>query len=164
MGIYEGLKGKKVCREYELANMIDAGTFYNKRADSSILPQKSVVGIPDLPLKYKLYKGLHVILYEKSRDEVDILNTKDIVPRLYVITGLSTSSTTIGGKTYRYGMVSLKHAQEARPSSECKEKKGMFKHGEEYRAKIVMNHNQFNALIEGIDFNINALGEVTMLK
>lgn len=93
-----------------------------------------------------------------------MLNTKDIVPRLYIITGLSTSSTTIGGKTYRYGMVSLKNAQEARPSTECKEKKGLFKNGEEYRAKIVMNHNQFNALIEGVDFKINVLGEIVMLK
>ena len=164
MGIYEGLKGKKVCREYELANMLDASTFYNKKADDSILPQKSVIGVLDLPLKYRLFKGLHVILYEKSREEVDILNTQDLVPRLYVITGLSTSSTTTGGKTYRYGMVSLKHAQEARPSSECKEKKGVYKNGEEYRAKIVMNHNQFDALVEGVDFNISVLGEIVLLK
>ena len=164
MGIYEGLKGKKVCREYDLANMLDASAFYNDKTSYSILPQKSVKGIPDLPIKYKLYKGLHVILYEKSRNEVDLQNIKDIVPRLYVITGLSTSSTTIGGKTYRYGMVSLKHAQEARPSSECKEKKGVYKVGEEYRAKIVMNHNQFNALVEGVDFKINVLGEIVMLK
>ena len=65
-----------------------------------------------------------------------------------------------GGKKYKYGMVSLKHSQEARPSSECSEKKGTFKNGEEYRAKIVMNHNQFNALVEGVDFDINVLGEI----
>ena len=164
MGIYEGLKGNKVCREYDLANMLDASTFYNDKTKDSILPQKSVRGIQDLPLKYKLFKGLHVILYEKSKDEVNLMNTKDIAPRMYVITGLSTSSTTTGGKTYRYGMVSMKHAQEARPSTECKEKKGLYKNGEEYRAKIVMNHNQFNALVEGIDFCINVLGEIEMLR
>lgn len=164
MGIYEGLKGNKVCREYDLANMLDASTFYNDKTKDSILPQKSVRGIQDLPLKYKLFKGLHVILYEKSKDEVNLMNTKDIAPRMYVITGLSTSSTTTGGKTYRYGMVSMKHAQEARPSTECKEKKGLYKNGEEYRAKIVMNHNQFNALVEGIDFCINVLGEIVLLK
>lgn len=164
MGIYEGLKGKKVCREYELANMLDASSFYNNKTMDSIVPYKSVRGVLELPLKYKLFKGLHVILFEKSRDEVNLLNTRDIVPRLYVITGLSTSSTTTGGKTYRYGMVSLKHAQEAKPSSECKEKKGVFKNGEEYREKIVMNHNQFNALVEGVDFKINVLGEIVLLK
>ena len=164
MGIYEGLKGKKNCREYDLANMLDASTFYNSKSTDPLLPEKSVRGVLDLPLKYKLYKGMHVILYEKSKDEVNTQNTKDIVPRLYVVTGLSTSSTTTGGKTYRYGMVSLKHAQEARPSSECKEKKGLYKNGEEYREKIVMNHNQFNALIEGVDFKINVLGEIEMLK
>lgn len=164
MGIYEGLRNGKICREYELANMLDASMFYNKKEKDSILPCKSVRGVPDLPLKYKLFKGLHVILYEKSKPEVDLSNLKDIVPRLYVITGLSTSSTTTGGKTYRYGMVSLKHAQEAKPSSECKEKKGLYKDGEEYRAKIVMNHNQFDALVEGVDFKINVLGEIVMMK
>ena len=164
MGIYEGLKGNKVCREYNIANMLDASTFYNDKTTDSILPQKSVRGVLDLPIKYELRKGLHVILYEKSKDEVNMLDTKDIVPRLYIITGLSTSSTTTGGKTYRYGMVSLKHAQEARPSTECKEKKGLFKNGEEYREIIVMNHNQFNALVEGVDFKINVLGEIVMLK
>ena len=144
--------------------MLDASTYYNSKTADSLLPDKSIKGIPDLPLKYKLSKGLHVILYEKSSDEVNMLNIKDIVPRLYIITGLSTSSTTTGGKTYRYGMVSLKHAQEARPSSECKEKKGIYKKGEEYREKIVVNHNQFNALIEGVDFKINVLGEIEMLK
>ena len=163
MGIYEGLKGKKICREYDLANMVDASTYYNGKTIDTLLPDKSVRGVLDLPLKYKLLKGLHVILYEKSAEEINIRNAKDIVPRLYVITGLSTSSTTTGGKTYKYGMVSMKHAQEARPSSECKEKKGTFKNGEEYREKIVMNHNQFNALIEDVDFKINVLGEIEML-
>ena len=144
--------------------MLDASTFYNNKDADSILPYTSVKGIPDLPLKYELFKGLHVILYEKSKNEIDLSNVKDIVPRLYIITGLSTSSTTTGGKTYRYGMVSMKYAQEARPSTECKEKKGLYKDGEEYRAKIVMNHNQFDALVEGVDFNINVLGEIVPLK
>lgn len=164
MGIYEGLKGKKNCREYDLANMLDASMYYKCKTTDTLLPDKSAKGVLDLPLKYQLYKGLHVILYEKSVEEINIQNTKDIVPRLYVITGLSTSSTTVGGKTYKYGMVSMKHAQEAKPSSECKEKKGTFKNGEEYREKIVMNHNQFNALIEGVDFRINVLGEIEILK
>lgn len=164
MGIYEGLRGRKICRDYDLANMLDASSFYNDKTTGSLLPYKSIKGVQDLPLKYKLFKGLHVLLYENSREEVDCSDVKDIVPRLYIITGLSTSSTTIGGKTYRYGMVSMKHAQEARPSSECQEKKGKYKKGEEYRAKIVMNHNQFNALVEGVDFKINVLGEIEMLK
>lgn len=164
MGIYEGTNGKKVCREYNLANMLDASTYYNSKTEDPLLPYKSISGVLGLPLKYKLFKGLHVILYEKSKDEFNLQNNKEIVPRLYVITGLSTSSTTTGGKTYRYGMVSLKHTQEARPSSECKEKKGKYKNGEEYREIIVMNHNQFNALIEGVDFKINILGEVEILK
>ena len=163
MAIYEGLKGKKLCREYDLANLLDASTYYNDKTEDSLLPVKYVKDNLVLPIKYRLFKGLHVILYENSPEEINFRNAKDIVPRLYIITGLSTSSTTTGGKTYKYGMVSLKHTQEAKPSSECKEKKGTFKNGEEYREKIVMNHNQFNALIEGVDFKINVLGEIELL-
>lgn len=161
MAIYEGLVGKKMKREYDIANNLDAASFYNSDGEKdTIVPIRSIKGTPDLPLKYKLKRGLHVILYENTPSEVDFSDIRNLIPRMYVITGLSTSSVITGGKKYKYGMVSLKHSQEAKPSSECSEKKGTFKNGEEYRAKIVMNHNQFNALVEGVDFDINVLGEI----
>lgn len=160
MAIYEGVQGRKKRREYEIANIKDAAKYFNRPSELPLVPEKSIKGIPDLPLKYILRKGLHVILYESFKDEIDITDATDIKPRLYVVTGLSTSSVTTGGKKYKYGIVSLKHTQEARPSSECQEKKGVYKNGETYRAKIVMNHNQFNALVEGEDFTITPLGEI----
>lgn len=164
MAIYEGVIGKKRQREYEIVNMIDSAKYYNEKNGLPIVPEKSIKGIPDLPLKYVLRKGLHVILYENTKEEVDLTNISDIKPRLYVVTGLSTSSVTTGGRTYKYGMVTLKYAQEARASSDCPEKKGLYKNGETYRAKVVMNHNQFNALVEGEDFFITPLGDIKPIR
>jgi len=36
---------------------------------------------------------------------------------------------------------------------------GVFKVDEEYKALRKMNHNQFNALIEGVEFKINIIGD-----
>ena len=45
---------------------------------------------------------------------------------------------------------------------DIKEDSGSYKNGEDYRAAIVMLHTQFHALVEGEDFEINALGEITL--
>lgn len=161
LGIYEGIEKGKPKAEYIVSNMINAARHFQESQTYELLPAQYKEGYP---LKYKLYKGLHVILYENTPEEVDFYNISDIAKRLYIVSGLSTSSTTTGGKKYSYGMITMKHAQEARPAGDCKEKKGGFKQGEEYRSKAVMNHNQFKALVEGVDFALNELGEVIRLS
>lgn len=156
LAIYEAPDGK---RTFETVNIMDTAKAY-KSVDNAKLLKKYT---PDNSLIFILKKGMHVILVEKSKDEVDLTNISDISKRLYVISGLSTSSIVTGGRTYQYGMVSMKHSQEAKASSECKEKKGEFKMGEEYRAKIVMNHNQFKALVENVDFKIDCTGKISKL-
>ena len=47
-------------------------------------------------------------------------------------------------------------------AKEVKSKNGAFKNGESYRGSIVMLHTQFNAIVEGDDFEINALGEIQL--
>ena len=47
-------------------------------------------------------------------------------------------------------------------AKDLKVKNGTFKNGEEYRAAILMLHTQFNALVEGADFEINAIGEIRL--
>ena len=61
-----------------------------------------------------------------------------------------------------YGMVTLTHAQEARDKLDIQ--KGAFKMGEVYRPKINLRQTQFQGLIEGVDFNINILGELKPIK
>lgn len=73
------------------------------------------------------------------------------------MTGISTS---LIGQKYAYGVLTLKHHQEARPSGELKMKKGCWKIGEEYRPLIGMNHTQLNACVEGYDFELTVTGKI----
>ena len=53
--------------------------------------------------------------------------------------------------------------QDARPSTEIKKINGEFKSGEEFRAGIKMLHSQIRALVQGVDFEMNDLGELRRL-
>ena len=96
-----------------------------------------------------------VILYEASPEEIDFGNIEDLGKRLYKITGLNKHSVS-------YARIVLRYHQEARKEEDIKEDSGSYKNGEDYRAAIVMLHTQFHALVEGEDFEINALGEITL--
>ena len=76
---------------------------------------------------------------------------------MYVITGLSYLPVGTG-----YGSIVMRHHQEARMAKDVKTKNGAYINGEAYRGSILMLHTQFNAMVEGIDFEINALGEITL--
>lgn len=162
MAIYEGVVKGKAKRDYEIVNNIDAAAYYKKSADfrkNRIVPEKNAGG---LNLKYTLFVGMHVILYETSKDEIRGLSTGELCRRLYTITGISYKSLTIKGKTYRYGLVTLKFHNEARQSTELSEKNGVYKQNEMHRPLINLNHNQFHALVEGVDFEITPLGKIKM--
>ena len=68
----------------------------------------------------------------------------------------------IQGK-FEYGTIELVHHQNARPSSDIKKINGEYKSGEEFRPGIKMLHSQFRALVQGVDFVINDLGEIKRL-
>ena len=120
----------------------------------SIVPEKSPKGYP---LKHKLTVGKMVILYEASPEEIDFGNIEDLGKRLYKITGLSYLPVNAG-----YGTIVMRHHQEARMAKEIKISKGAFMKDGEYRPSIFLYHTQFHALVEGEDFEINALGEITL--
>ncbi|MBQ5888974.1 MAG: hypothetical protein IIW77_06850, partial [Bacteroidaceae bacterium] len=63
-------------------------------------------------------------------------------------------------KIDKYGAMTLKHHQEARPAGELKAKNGEWKIGEEYRPIISLLHSQFNAYVEGYDFELTVTGEI----
>lgn len=163
MAIYVGQdkKGKEK-REFELVNNITAANFYRRSndkepTDNQLVPQKSKSGYE---LRYKLKIGTMVLLYENNPEEVWDLDRKNLQKRLYKVTGMS--SMVLRGKDF-YGTIELVHHQEARPSSEVRKKNGSFQHNEEFRPGIKMLHTQFNALVQGIDFRINELGEIRRL-
>lgn len=162
MAIYVGLdkKGKEK-REFELINNITAANFYRRSndkvpTDNQLVPLYSKSGYE---LKYRLKIGTMVLLYENSPEEVWELDRKNLQKRLYKVTGMS--SLVI--QKYVYGTIVLVHHQEARPSTEVKQTNGVFKSSDELRAGMKLYHTQFNALVQGVDFEINDLGEIRRL-
>lgn len=163
MAIYVGRdkKGKEK-REFELVNNITAANFYRRSndkvpTDNQLVPLYSKSGYE---LRYKLKIGTMVLLYENSPEEVWELDRKHLQQRLYKVTGMS--SMVLQGK-YDFGTIDLVHHQDARPSSEVKKKNGEYVSNEEFRPGIKMLHTQFKALVQGVDFEMNDLGEIRRL-
>ena len=163
MAIYVGQdkKGKEK-REFELVNNITAANFYPRSndkvpTDNQLVPLYSKSGYA---LRYKLKIGTMVILYENGPEEVWELDKKNLQKRLYKVTGMS--SMLLRQKD-NYGTIELVHHQDARPSTEIKKKNGSFCDGEDFRPGIKMLHTQFRALVQGVDFEINDLGEIRRL-
>ena len=104
--------------------------------------------------------GTMVLFYEKSPKELYECSVKEMSKRLYKIIGLSTSNISKGDKTYSYGMIVCRHHLEARKSKDLEEKKGVWTIGEIYRPIITVSHKQFNAYVEGQDFDLTLDGIV----
>ena len=156
MAIYEGADARgKTKRTFQIVNNLEAAKFYNDKTNRYDLVPPSDDN--DYPLKYILRTGTMVLFYENSPKELYDCSRAELTKRLYKVTGMSS---TIVQQKYRYGMMTLKYHQEARPAGELKEKKGEWKIGEEYRPVIVINHNQLNALVEGYDFELTVTGEI----
>lgn len=162
MAIYVGQdkKGKEK-REFELVNNITAAYQYRRsnqnHTDLQLVPYYSKSGYE---LRYKLKIGTMVLLYENSPEEVWELERKDLTKRLYKIAGMS--SMVLREKDF-YGTIEMIHHQDARPSTDIKKKNGEFKSGEEFRSGIKLLHTQLRALVQGVDFEINDLGEIRRL-
>ncbi|MBR2030659.1 MAG: CRISPR-associated protein Csn1 [Alistipes sp.] len=156
MAIYEGADARgKTKRTFQIVNNLEAAKFYNNKTNRyDLVPQSDD---NDYPLKYILRIGTMVLFYENSPEELCDCSRAELSKRLYKITGMSS---TIVQQKYRYGMMTLKYHQEARPAGELKEKKGEWKINEDYRPVIVINHNQLNALVEGYDFELTVTGEI----
>ncbi len=173
MAIYEGKDKKgKVKRDFEIINNMQAGEFFKRSvqqilkaqelgAANRLFPQAKTSGKLDLPFKAIIKVGTMVILWENSPEEVWEISKEVIERRLYKIIGLSQQ--IIQGK-YFFATIVMRHHKEAKPSTELKVQDGLYKHDEEYKALRKMNHNQFNVLIEGIDFELTPLGKIKRLK
>ncbi len=173
MAIYEGKDSKgKIKRDFEVVSNLEAGEYFKLSVQNDLKPQgiKNIDGlVPDykekgglqLPLKGVLKVGTMVILWENSPEEIWEEQEKEITKRLYKIIGLSNQRIkSPNGKINEYATIMMRFHQEAKPSTELKVLDGAFSINEEYKAQRKMNHNQFNALIEGLDFKLNALGQI----
>lgn len=141
-------KNGKEKRSYELLNNYDAIRFYKR-------------GIPNFPgknsskymLKWILKKGTMVIFYDKSPDEILNLSIKELNERLYKVYVIESD-----------GRIRFVHHQEARAVTDIKTESGEYKSNENFRSRIRMSYNQFQALVQGQDFEINDLGKIRFLR
>lgn len=156
MAVYEGKDAKgKTKRSFKLVNNLEAVRL--KKNGTPLFPEKDGHGYDRL---FVLKSGTMVIFYENDKKEVLDASEAELSRRLYKITGLAISRI----QQYEYGMITLIHHQEARLSSEIKYRKGVWSSNDPYRAKIEINHNQINALVEGVDFTISPSGEIVFMS
>lgn len=157
MALYEGTDAKnKIKRSFQVVSNMEAAQYFkssNDKSSNEIVPHSDD---NNYPLKYILKPRMMVLFYEKTPDELLSCSQKDLVKRLYEITGISTLKVS----KYEYGELSFKYHQESRPSTELKPKNGEWKMGEEIRPLVGLLHTQFNACVEGYDFDLTVTGEI----
>ena len=160
MAIYEGTDERgRLKRNFKVVNNLEATEFFNGKTNRLHLVPLSDDN--DLPLKYTIKSGTMVLFYEKDPNELYECSKAELMRRLYKITGFSTQQIKRNtGKIDKYGAMTLKHHQEARPAGELKAKNGEWKRNEEYRAVIGLLHTQFNVYVEGYDFDLTVTGEI----
>ena len=116
-------------------------------------------------LKQELVSGSKVLLWEETPEELFDCKPNELQERYYTVTGLSQQNIKrSSGKIDVYATIVLRHSVEARPTVDLKVQDGAFFVGEDYKPYRKLNHNQFNALVEDIDFKFNILGGIEKIE
>lgn len=167
MAIYE-LDGKRdfeLINNFNLAKLIKLGQgYYPLNKEKEVKGKKVQIPIAksnnrDVVLK----RGQQVIFYDKDIEKLkDITEILDFTGRIYIIEGLSIQRQIVSGKLYEFGSIMFRYNKEARKADEIKKDNfkpdGAFKLGE-LKPTRKMNHSQFSAFVEGIDFKVLASGK-----
>lgn len=158
MGIYGD--GKK--NTFKMMNLMNAGKYFNGKTDRSQL--FDAVDEKGNELRYVIRHGTMMLLYEEFPEELFACTQEELSQRLYRVTGLNSSEIRNNGKSYWYGTIVLKHHKEARKTSEIEVTSGSFRKSNGYCPVYRMQHTQFEALMEGKDFDISVTGRIRFRK
>jgi CRISPR-associated endonuclease Csn1 len=151
MAIYEGEdKNGKLKRAYETIQNIDAAEYFklsasdkrNSDSPAPLLHQKT-----GFPLKFVLEKGQMVLFYENDPAEIWELSHEGRNQRLYHLAKFDSQGRLVFRPHY-----------EARPSTELKEEYKISYTAHQDQVRVTASN--LTALIEGIDFTFNILGEI----
>ncbi len=167
MAIYE-LDGKRefeLINNFNLAKLIKNGQgFYPQNKEKEVKGKKVLIPIAksnnrDLVLK----RGQQVVFYDKEVEKPkDINDITNYTGRIYIIEGLSIQRIKSSNNDFEYGVIMFRYFKEARKADEIKKDNfkpdGVFKL-EENKPTRKMNHNQFTAFVEGIDFKVLPTGK-----
>ncbi len=155
MAIYEGIVKGKMKRTYEIVNMIDAAAYFKN--SSGLIKQYPIAPEHKNGLKFRctVRTGTQIIILQSDNEEINLKDNEEITKRFYYVAVMQSD-----------GRVVLRYSQDARDATTLKKerKSGAYKSGEQYRAEIILSLSDFHALVEGVDFNINVLGEIVLLK
>ncbi len=168
MAIYE-LDGKRefeLINNFNLAKLIKQGQgFYPLHKEKEIKGKKVLVPIEERNNRdVVLKRGQQVVFYDKDvENPKDITEIIDFKGRIYIIEGLSIQRIVKpSGLVHLYGVIMLRYFKEARKADDIKKDNfkpdGVFKLGE-VKPTRKMNHNQFSAFVEGIDFKVLPTGK-----
>jgi len=167
MALYDNGKEKdfELINTFQLSELSGMGQGFYPLSKEKFLRGKPI----HLPLSRRhgkdiiLKPGLKILLYEKYPAEIlSDTTSKNLNDRLYKINGLGIQRQKTGGKYYDFGIIFLMHHLEARPLGDLKILDGDYVFGDKKRYRK-MNHNQFKALIEGVDFTITRDGAVQII-
>lgn len=153
MAIYEGVAKGKIKRDFTLVNNITAAKFFKKSAGNDGESIVSDVSKDGYPLKWTLKTCQHVLLYEKSPDEVLSLDYKELAKRLYYVTILAVD-----------GRITFRHHQEARIAKYLDIVGGEYCEPDVYKPLVRLSYSKIKALVEGQDFEITELGEIKLKR
>lgn len=163
----EGVSNKKPKRGFALLSNYDSTQLRGIDKSEIIIQLKAEYNVPEkLDVKQELVLGSKVLLWEEASEELFDCKPNELQNRYYIVTGLSQQNIKRqGGGFNKYATIVLRHAIEARSVTELKQPQdGQFYVGENYKPYRKLNHNQFNALVEGIDFRFNILGGIEKIE
>lgn len=151
MAIYEGCDNKgRTKRSFEIVSNLNASKFFNKKSDGQHIVPLSDNN--DYPLKYIVKCGTMVLFYEKSPEELRNCNKNELAKRLYKVKGINGD-----------GRIVFIFHQEARKDELVSRECGMG-HSKydlnEPKAKLRLSLSNFNAIVEGYDFELSTTGEI----
>ena len=155
MAIYEGVVKGKMKRSYEIINMLDAAAYFKKSADQTKLYPIAPESKNGLKFRCTVRTGTQVILLQSDDEEINLDDKAELARRFYFVAVMRSD-----------GRIVLRYNQEARDATTLKKerKSGAYKMNEQYRSEIMLSLSDFHALVEDVDFKINVLGEIVMMK
>lgn len=159
MAIYEGKDAKdKIKRDFEIVNNLKGGEYFKHSVQSVLNPQgiKNLEGlVPEfkeagkstLALKAVLKTGTMILFWENNPDEIWDLSQAEMTKRLFKLTQFESD-----------GRIQARFHQVAKPDNELSTVSKL--DFTEKNDKVRLSKGNLNMLVEGIDFNLNILGQI----